>query len=681
MENVFALRWLEGLTPSAVFLTILWALLEPKISRRSARWALAGFLTAETAIQGAVYVFGNSRELVFTLLPLTLYLPAILGAHLLSRYPPLSTAAGWLFALLCQELVLTTRKLLFSLGSGLRGPVWPWVVGAVLLLAAAGLVAVVLRFFRKPFHASAEEMGKDWTPLLFLATMLLALYSYLLADPSSAIELILLFFTALAAALVTVRLTSSLTAQRQVRDSLLQMEALRRDYALLQKKLDLGRRYRHDARHHMLTLSALLRQGDVDAALDYVSDWQGQLTQTETRSWCKNAVVNAVLRAYQTQAEEAGCVLEARVSLPEELPFEETDLCVALANALENAVHASQAMPRGASRHIELELALTDHRRLTLHMKNPCPAPVEFDGDGFPVTRRGEGHGQGLRSIAAVAEKYHGMFWCGCEDGLFDLRLVLLDAVPEPHRVRRIPAVRAGVILVLFLLNCMPALAQTLETVPVLGRVIQVVDLRSYSRFWGGTGISVEEPVLDGDRPAADEAKAKQEEIIQQMRENFLEYAARKYQGYVAEDVTYEVMRDDETLFILRFNATINAGGSMDCRRHIVLDKGTEQVLSLADLFKSDVNYIFLISREIKAQMEEQMNAGEGDYFLPGGIWSEEECFKSIDEDQDFYIDEAGQLVIVFDEYEVAPGSMGVPEFTIPTDLLDGLLAQPTPLQ
>ena len=209
MKSVFVLRWLEGLIPPVVFLTILWALLEPKVSRRSARWTLAGFLAAEAAIQGAVYVFGDSRELVFTLLPLTLYLPAILGAHLLSRYPPLSTAAGWLFALLCQELMLTTRKLLSSLGNEVRGPVWPWVVGAVLLLSAAGLVTVVLRFFRKPFHAAAEEMGKDWTPLLFLATMLLALYSYLLADPSSAIELILLFFTALAAALVTVRLTSS----------------------------------------------------------------------------------------------------------------------------------------------------------------------------------------------------------------------------------------------------------------------------------------------------------------------------------------------------------------------------------------------------------------------------------------------------------------------------------------
>ncbi len=76
--------------------------------------------------------------------------------------------------------------------------------------------------------------------------------------------------------------------------------------------------------------------------------------------------------------------------------------------------------------------------------------------------------------------------------------------------------------------------------------------------------------------------------------------------------------------------------------------------------------------------MTEQISAGPADYFLPGGIWSEEECFQSIDPEQNFYINGSGQLVIVFAEYEVAPGSMGEPEFVIPADVLDGLLAQPS---
>ena len=46
--------------------------------------------------------------------------------------------------------------------------------------------------------------------------------------------------------------------------------------------------------------------------------------------------------------------------------------------------------------------------------------------------------------------------------------------------------------------------------------------------------------------------------------------------------------------------------------------------------------------------------------------------------DQHFYLNEEGQLVIVFDEYAVAPGSMGMPEFVIPSDLLFGMLAEPS---
>lgn len=681
MNSTLILRWLEGFIPPVAFLVFLWVLLEPKCSRRSAYWVLGGFLTVEVAIQGVIYALSTSPELVFTLLPLTFYLPVIIASHLLSRYPFLPTAVGWLFALLCQELLLTGRKLLAMLGTQLRGPVWPWVVCGLLFLAAVGSVVAVLRFFREPFRTSAGELSAGWATLLFLPMMLLALYSYLLADTSNVVVLFLLFLTALAAVLVTARLISSLTAQRQARDSRLQMEALRQDYALLQKKLELGRRYRHDIRHHMLALSALLRQGEGDAALDYVSRWQGELAQIEQRSWCRSAVVNAVISAYQAQAEAAGCVLEAEVSLPEEFPFEETDLCVALANALENAVHACQAMPEGEPRHIKLELTLTGRRRLTIHTENPCPAPMEFDSAGFPVTQSREGHGQGLRSIAAVAEKYHGMFRCGCADGVFDLCVVLLDATPETRPARRAPAAYAGVLLGIFLLNCMPALAQALETVPVLGRVIQVVDLRSYTWFWGGSGVSVAEPVLDGSSQAVDQVEAKKEEFISRMREVFIHHATRKYQGHISEDIDYEVMRDDERLFILRFNATINVGGSVDYHQHIVLDKQTEQVLELSDLFLEDVNYVFPISREIKAQMAERMNAGEGNYFLPGGIWSEDQCFQSIDpEGQDFYINEDGQLVIAFDEYEVAPGFMGSPEFTIPADLLDGLLAQPSVL-
>jgi len=681
VDSVSILKWFRAAIPPLAFLLILWILLEPRSSRRAARWTAAGFLTAELALQWAILFFGDSPELVFTLLPLTLYLPAIVCLHLLSKNRLLPTALVWLLALLGDHLLAALRKLLDILCLAPESSAWTWVLAGVPALAAALLLFLVYRVLRAPFLACTRELEGNWLSLLFLPVMLLALSSYLLSSTARAMVLLLLFLTALAAFGVLARLLTSLAEEREAMNAQAQMRALRRDYEVLQKKLELGRSYRHDLRHHITTLSALLQEGDCVEALRYTAGWQGQLAKIETRTYCRNAAVNGVLSAYLAQAEDAGCAIEAEVTLPGKFPFEETDLCVVLANALENAIHACRAVPEGAPRQIKLNLSLADHRRLIVCVENSCHENVKFDGDGFPIVPRRKGHGQGLKSIAAVAEKYHGLFRCDCRDGQFILQVVLLDeAAPAPaQRGHRAPEVCAGVFLCLFLLNCMPTLAQALEGIPMLGPVIRVADLRSYSLGWGDSGISVQEPVLEGD--AADEADARKDEWILQMQERFLWYTSRKYQGYVAEDITYDVLRDDSSLFILRFSATLNAGGSVDYSRHIVLNQETGQVLALADLFQPEVNYAFPISREIKAQMSEQINAGEGNYFLPGGIWPDEECFQSIEDDQDFYINEAGQLIIVFAEYEVAPGSMGAPEFIIPTDVLNGLLAQPSVLQ
>jgi len=680
VDNAAVLKWLEAVIPPLTFLLLLWILLEPRTSRRTALWAAAGFLTAELALQGAVLALGGGPELAFTLFPLTCFLPAIVCLHLLSKNRFLPTALTWLLALLCENLLLALRKLLIFFLGGLAGPAWGWLSCGALALAAGALL-LAFRALREPFLTCTRETEGGWPVMLFLPVMLLALYSYFLSSTTNPVVLLLLFLTALASFFALARLIASLAEEQRAKEARLQMTALRQDYALLRKKLDLGRSYRHDMRHHLTALSALLQEGDCAEARRYVAEWQGQLTQIEGKAWCRNNAVNGVLSAYLTQAREAGCDTQAEVSLPEEFPFAEVDLCVVLANALENAIHACEELPEGAPRQIKLSAALAGQRRLTIRVENSCGRDVAFDGAGFPIVPRREGHGQGLRSIAAVAEKYHGLFQCDCKDGRFILQVALLHAAPERRRARWLPAACAGAFLCLFLLNCMPDLALALENIPVLGQIVRGVDLHAYSLGWGDSGISVQNPVPTGDGPAVDELAAQKNDFIERMQTRFIEYAARKYQGYVAEDVAYEAVRDDERLFILRLTATLNAGGSVDESRYIVLDKETGQILELADLFQPEANYVFPISREIKAQMAEQINAGQANYFLPGGIWSDEECFQSIQPDQNFYIDGSGRLVIVFAEYEVAPGSMGEPEFVIPTDALDGLLSQPSVLR
>ena len=71
---------------------------------------------------------------------------------------------------------------------------------------------------------------------------------------------------------------------------------------------------------------------------------------------------------------------------------------------------------------------------------------------------------------------------------------------------------------------------------------------------------------------------------------------------------------------------------------------------------------------------EEKTNKAEGIMFFIEGDGTVGGGFDKIAVEQTFYITADSQLVIVFDEYEVAPGSMGIVEFTIPTEVIQDSL-------
>ncbi|MDE7281234.1 MAG: RsiV family protein, partial [Ruminiclostridium sp.] len=193
--------------------------------------------------------------------------------------------------------------------------------------------------------------------------------------------------------------------------------------------------------------------------------------------------------------------------------------------------------------------------------------------------------------------------------------------------------------------------------------------VRTLDILWGSNSISAETPEFDGNnglnslvKNYADEAK-----------EKFLWYFNRRYNGYVAEDMKYTVIRDDEKYFIAQFNVTVNAGGSMDYSRWAVFDKSKGRVIELADMFREGSDYIGVISAEILEQMKYKNEHEDGFFFVEG-----DDAFTAISEDANFYIDSFDRLVIVFDEYEVAPGSKGSPQFFIHSSVLEEILDKQT---
>lgn len=266
-----------------------------------------------------------------------------------------------------------------------------------------------------------------------------------------------------------------------------------------------------------------------------------------------------------------------------------------------------------------------------------------------------------------------------------DLLEETLRPARSVRRYRSLPMRAAAVLLAVLLagvltVNLFPSVVYALESIPVIGPLIRLVDIRTYLYDEDGDSLTLPQPGTEEDFPGAEELNRTIEEETAALLQQFEDYLAARGLGHVGQETVWDILRNDDVLFTLRCTTTLNAGGSGEFSRCLTLDRRTGKVLALSDLFRPDADYITPISENLIEQMVQRRDAGEGDYFVPGGIWSDEECFKSIEPDQNFYLDGEGRLVIVFDEYVVSPGSGGMPEFTIPDSVLSGILADGAPL-
>ena len=218
------------------------------------------------------------------------------------------------------------------------------------------------------------------------------------------------------------------------------------------------------------------------------------------------------------------------------------------------------------------------------------------------------------------------------------------------------------------LANSSASIAHAMEQIPVLGAITRVVTFRNYEDDRGNVSAHIEVPQVEGGEGVSDlnnEIQKYTDTIIAQYKKDA---EAQGDEGHYDLNLTYQVVTDNDKLFALRFDQTqVMASGNESVKIYDV-DKDTGKIISLSDLFKDGSDYISVLTQNIQSQMRDQMAADENvQYWLDSEVdaWN----FKELSPDATFYVNKDGQLVIVFNEGDVAPMYMGVCEFTIPTDV------------
>lgn len=253
----------------------------------------------------------------------------------------------------------------------------------------------------------------------------------------------------------------------------------------------------------------------------------------------------------------------------------------------------------------------------------------------------------------------------------------------------------AALLAIVILPNTSENVAYAMAKIPVLGTVIKAVTIREYSYEGERFEAKIDEVRLEQEVPAdtegnpaadisANEVTEKTNESIAVINESIEEMTDRLIkqfeeqaaagESYGGVYVGHEVMTDTDRWFTLKIDVAEVAGSGVQYQYYYHIDKTTGEIASLKDVFKEGVDYVTPISENIIKQMKEEMAEDDMKFY-----WVDEDseigwCFEKIKEDQNFYFNEQGQLVICFDEYEVAPGYMGLVEFAIEDEAIAELL-------
>ena len=270
-------------------------------------------------------------------------------------------------------------------------------------------------------------------------------------------------------------------------------------------------------------------------------------------------------------------------------------------------------------------------------------------------------------------------------------------------------AVAAAAVVMIALPNTNMQIAHAMENIPWLGGFFRLVTVRQYNYndenhdaevelaqiSYGedaGEGASVGEVAAapegtaagsvegvgqeaavanlseDGVEAVNQDMEATVEELIRQFEDTLSE------EGYHGLHVTQEVVTDNALYYTVKLSALETEASGYEHNQFYTIAKQTGNVVTLEDLFAEGSDYISAISENIKTQMKEKMAADEGVIYFLDNDDMPEFNFQGITEQTNFYFNEKDELVIAFDEYEVAPGSMGAPEFVIPQEVTAAIL-------
>ena len=420
--------YLRSLLSLVFAISMMYLLLDCEINSKKARYFLAIYAVAVIGID-VFFLIHYGYTFFMKLYPLLVHLPVFVTFVFISRFNAIKV-----FFVLWTLVAISLSFSLIGLIVSYYFDSSRVVVNIVSYILYLPTWFIMIKHIRPTFlymlrnTNNAGWAGFSLVPLSYS----LIIYSYGRFDLDEIdiqrifISTVLLFILAFSAYYMIFRFfrqtREQLTLQSEQNLLINQVAAAQLHFEALEESQEKTVIYRHDMRHHLALISSYLADNNGKAAQKYIAEVVRTIDDAVVEKYCSNYTVNLILYSYITHAKKEDIHVETHIDLPEQNSVSDMDLCVIFGNGIENAINACKDILGDKDRHIKI-ICKNKNDKIFIQITNSCEGEVEF-ADDMPVSTR-KGHGLGTKSIAAVAQKYGGVYSFSAEDGVFTTNIIL----------------------------------------------------------------------------------------------------------------------------------------------------------------------------------------------------------------------------------------------------------------
>ncbi|RDU22826.1 ATP-binding protein [Anaerosacchariphilus polymeriproducens] len=187
------------------------------------------------------------------------------------------------------------------------------------------------------------------------------------------------------------------------------------------------RKMQHDLKNHFIYLRDCLVKNDIDNLNEYIEGLleKNSIPAKEKIANSGNLVVDSLLNYKYDICQKLGINLKVQLEIPNQFPFKDSDICIILGNALDNAIEAVSKLEM-IRRKIEVTIIYRQNN-LLIDVQNGYNGVLKRGKDGHLTTLKEDvyHHGLGLISVENVVKAYQGVVKIYSKNDIFEIFILL----------------------------------------------------------------------------------------------------------------------------------------------------------------------------------------------------------------------------------------------------------------